>query len=96
MASVVVTIKIMPTSPDVDLDNLYNQACTNIRNFVDEKHKEDEIRKQLEPIGFGLQALKLVFVMDESLGDTEKLEQTVLSLEQVESVEVTDVRRAIG
>lgn len=96
MASVIVTLKIMPSSPEADLDKIYEQASEKIRAFVDDDHKDGEIRKQLEPIGFGLSALKLLFVMDESLGTTEKLEEDIKTLDSVESVEATDVRRAIG
>ena len=96
MASVVVTLKIMPKSPEVDLEKIYIEASKKIRDFIDEKHKNDEIRKEIEPIGFGLKALKLLFVMNESLGTTDKLEESIKQLEDVESVEAVDVRRAVG
>lgn len=96
MASVIVTLRIMPKGPDVNLDKVYDEACKHIRNFVDQKHKDGEIRKEIEPIGFGLKALKLLFVMDESLGSTEKLEESIKTLPDVESAEAIDVRRAIG
>lgn len=96
MASVIVTLKVMPTSPDSNLDTIYDAACVKVRDFVDEKHKDGEIRKQVEPIGFGLSALKMLFVMDENIGSTDKLEDSIRGLDGVESVETTDVRRAIG
>lgn len=96
MASVVVTLKIMPTGPEVDLDNIYNESIKQIKSFVDQKHKEGEIRKEIEPIGFGLKALKILFVMDESIGSTDKLEEKIKQVKDVESVETVDVRRAIG
>lgn len=96
MASVIVTLRIMPKGPEVDLDKVYDEACKHVRDFVDPKHKDGEIRKEIEPIGFGLKALKMLFVMDESLGSTEKLEEKIKTLPDVESVEATDVRRAIG
>jgi elongation factor 1-beta len=96
MASVIVTLKIMPKGPEVNLDKVYDEACKQIRDFIDEKHKTGEIRKEIEPIGFGLKALKLLFVMDESLGSTEKLEESIKTLPDVESAEAVDVRRAIG
>jgi translation elongation factor EF-1beta len=34
--------------------------------------------------------------MDESIGTTDKLEEKIKQLENVESVETTDVRRTIG
>jgi len=96
MAIVVVTLKIMPTGPDVDLDKVYEEACKFVREFVDEKHKDGEMKKEVEEIGFGLKALKLFFVMDESIGGTEALEEKIKALENVQSVETIDVRRAIG
>ena len=96
MAIVVVTIKIMPTGPDVDMNLLYDEAADLVRGFVDEKHKDGEIRKEIEEIGFGLKALRLLFVMDESIGSTEELENKIKDITNVESVETTDVRRAIG
>jgi elongation factor 1-beta len=96
MANVIVTLKIMPKGPEADLDKIYSEASKHIRDFVDPKHKEGEIRKEIEPIGFGLKALKLLFVMDESIGSTDKLEDKIKQLNDVESVEATDVRRAIG
>ena len=96
MASVVVTLRIMPKGPEVNLDKVYDEACKHVREFVDQKHKEGEIRKEIEPIGFGLKALKLLFVMDEALGTTDKLEDKIKALPDVESVEAIDVRRAVG
>jgi len=96
MASVIVTLKIMPKDPEVDLDKVYIEASKHIRDFVDQKHKDGEIRKEVEPIGFGLKALKVLFVMDEAIGTTDKLEEKIKTLPEVESVECTDVRRAIG
>jgi len=96
MANVIVTIKIMPTGPEVDLDKVYAEAAKKVQAFVDEKHRKDEVRKEIEPIGFGLKALKLLFVMDENTGSLDKLEETIKALKNVESVETTDVRRAIG
>ncbi len=96
MASVVVTIKIMPTGVDTDLDKLFTAVETKVRAFVDDKHKTGEVRKEIEPIGFGLKALKVTFVYDENLGGSDKLEEDIRKLTGVESAEAVDVRRAIG
>jgi elongation factor 1-beta len=93
MAKAVVTIKIMPESPDVDFDVVKTQATEKIDAFVGE---EGEKRFELEPIAFGLKALKIIFVMDEKIGSTDPLEQDLSSIEGVNSVDVIDVRRAIG
>ncbi|HLC32287.1 MAG TPA: elongation factor 1-beta [Candidatus Nanoarchaeia archaeon] len=96
MASVVVTLKVMPTAPETNLDEVFTHAEKCVRLFVDAKHKDGEVRKGIEPIGYGLKALKIVFVMDESLGTTDRLEENIKKVAGVESVEATDVRRAIG
>lgn len=96
MASVVVTLKIMPVSPETDLEEVFNQSKEQVLAFIDDKHKNGEIRKMIEPIGFGLKAVKILFVMDENLGATDRLEENIKKINGVESVETIDVRRAIG
>ena len=91
MAQVVVTLKVMPQSPDVNLKELEVGATREIKLFGAEVGKV-----QIEPIAFGLKAVKLIFVMDESIGSTEELENAIAAMQGVQSVEVTDVRRAIG
>ena len=91
MASVIVTLKIMPCEPGVDLSEIENKAKELISRFGGEVGKVE-----IEPIAFGLKALRLIFVMDEEIGSTEKLEEQIASLDTVESVSVVDVRRAVG
>ena len=91
MAQVVITFKIMPESPEVDLDVIVTKASKLIYTFGGEVG-----RVLKEPVGFGLVALKLIFVMDEGIGSTESVEAQISELKEVASVDVTDVRRAIG
>ncbi len=92
MANVVVTLRIMPQSTDVDLSKIEDEAKKEIVDFCSSK----EFKTSIEPIAFGLKALNIIFVMDESKGSTEALENKISQISGVESVEVTDVRRAIG
>ena len=92
MASVVVTLRIMPNSPSADLSKIEPQAKKEIVHFCNSK----EMRSNIEPIAFGLKALKIIFVMDESKGSPDALEEQLRSIEGVNSVETIDVRRAIG
>ena len=48
------------------------------------------------PVAFGISSLNLIFIMDESIGSTETLEKDISGIEGVNSVEVVDVRRAVG
>jgi elongation factor 1-beta len=91
MAQVIVTITIMPESPDTDLNHILQQVTKKVASFGGEVGRHEE-----EPIAFGLKALKVTFVMDESKGSTEALEQDIAHMPDVASAETTDVRRAVG
>jgi elongation factor 1-beta len=92
MAKAIVTIKIMPEGPSIDLGKISPEIEEKIISFAGEGDR----RKEIEPIAFGLNALKIIFVMDEKKGSTEPLENEISAIEGVQSVEVIDVRRAIG
>ena len=93
MAQTVVTIKIMPDGIDADMNAIQEAANTKINAFTGEN---GEKRITIEPVAFGLKALKIIFVMDEKLGSTEPLEHDLATIQGVGSVDVIDVRRAIG
>lgn len=92
MANVVITIKIMPESPEVDMADLQK----NILQKVKEHGAHGDTKVTIEPVAFGLKALVVIFVMDEKLGGTDKLEENICTIHGVESCQTTDVRRAIG
>jgi len=92
MTNIIITLKIMPDSPEVNLEELEKSAVDEIKAFCG----ETEVKKEIEPVAFGLKALKITFVMDEAKGSTEELEKKIGEIEGVSSVEVIDVRRAIG
>jgi elongation factor 1-beta len=92
MAKVVVTLNIMPESPEINLDKLREKSLEKITSFAG----ETETKITIEPIAFGLKALKIIFVMQEAQGSTEPLENDISSIKGVQSVEVIDVRRAMG
>ncbi|MBA3064414.1 elongation factor 1-beta [Candidatus Woesearchaeota archaeon] len=91
MADVVITLRIMPESPETDLKAIEDKARPFITEYGGEVGKVE-----IQPIAFGLKALNLIFVSNEDIGSTDRLEQNISSIEGVNSVEVTDVRRAIG
>jgi len=91
MATVVITMKIMPETVDVDLNKVEEQANSKIKDFGGEPGKTE-----IEPIAFGLKAVNIFFTMPEDIGSTDELEKNVSEIEGVQSVEVTDVRRAVG
>jgi elongation factor 1-beta len=92
MAIAIITLKIMPEDPDVDLDMVETEAKKKIAEFAG----EGDTKTEIEPIAFGLKALKIIFVTDEKKGGTDNLEVEIGKIPGVNSVEVIDVRRAIG
>ena len=91
MADVVITLKVMLSSTDVDISAVEKKITAKISDFGGKLWKVE-----VEPIAFGLNALKFMFLMDESKGGTEKLEDDIKNLDEVSSVNVDDVRRAVG
>ncbi|MBD3354995.1 elongation factor 1-beta [Candidatus Woesearchaeota archaeon] len=92
MANVVVTLKIMPGSPEEDLNKIEADAKKKIIDFAG----EGEVKSEKVPVAFGLKSLKIIFVMPEDKGSTEPIEDAVGDIKGVQSVEVSDVRRAVG
>lgn len=91
MAKVVVTLRIMPKDPSVDLEKIKKDAVSKIESLKGEVGKVE-----VQPVAFGLNAVMIYFVRDESLGGTSEIEKELSSIEGVDSVETTDVRRTIG
>ena len=91
MAEVLVKIKIMPESPEIDLDKVKEEI-----NGMVEKFDAKLMQSNIEPIAFGLKAMNITLLWKEDRGSTDELEKKILGITGVQSVEVTDVRRAIG
>ena len=78
MGTAVVTLRIMPESPETDLDAIQKAATKKISEFGGEVGKVE-----IEPIAFGLKAVKLIFVMDEKKGSTDELESKITAIDGV-------------
>jgi elongation factor 1-beta len=91
MTQVYVKLKIMPSSPDTNMEALKEACIQKIKEFGGNIHASEE-----QPIAFGLKALIITFAYDESKGITDPLEEDITKLEEVASAEAIDVRRAIG
>jgi elongation factor 1-beta len=92
MADVVITLRIMPDSPDIDLKKVEVEALKKIKVFSG----MDNHKVEIVPVAFGLKAVDILFVMSENKGSTDALEADISKIEGVNSAEVTDVRRTIG
>ncbi|MGB8220152.1 MAG: elongation factor 1-beta [Methanoregula sp.] len=83
MGGVAVIVRVMPESPEVDLEELKSALKQKLPGIQD---------IQEEPIGFGLKALKLVAVVNDAGGETDAIEgklNTIPGVERAEIVEVT-------
>ena len=91
MARVYVTIKIMPEDVEQDLDKISVEA----KNLIG-KAEGSVMEVKLEPVAFGVNSVNVTFTVDEAKGSTDVLEEAIAKIKGVMSVNVTDVRRAIG
>jgi len=91
MGSVILTLKLMPESPETDLPALTVDATKLIEEFGAEVGKVEEV-----PVAFGLKALMLTIIYNEDMGSTDSVEEKISALENVNSVDVTSVTRAMG
>ena len=82
MGDVACIIRVMPESPDIDLEAL--KAA--LKETVPEIH---EIQEQ--PIAFGLKALMVVAVVSDQGGQTDQLETKLSSVPGVERAEIVEV-----
>lgn len=80
MAQVAISLKVMPKSPKVDLEKLKEEIV----------HKVEVRDAKIEPVAFGLKALKILVIAPEK-GGTEQIEKTIRSIGGVGGVEVESV-----
>ena len=90
MAKMFITLKIMPDDQDTDLNSIKNEVIKIITDFGG-SFKEDS----LEPVAFGLKALKIMYLIDESKG-VDELCELLSAVNGIGNVEAVDMRRAVG
>jgi len=88
MARVIAVLKVLPADINIDLFQLKARIEESLPSGY-------RIRDHgIEPIAFGLKALKLIVEFpEETEGGTETLEQAIKSLSDVHEVEVETVHR---
>jgi len=90
MADVIIVLKIMPSSPEVDLSKIEESSKKEIENFGGRINNVEQ-----EPVAFGLKAIKITFLLNESKGSTDELEKNISDIEGVNSAEVVGITRAL-
>jgi len=90
MSVAAVKIKIMPDSPETDMMKIER----NVKSVL-EKDGVKNPKFEIQPIAFGLKALVIMFGWPEEK-PLEGLEEKLGRIKEVSSVQVIDIRRAIG
>jgi elongation factor 1-beta len=82
MGSVAVIVRVMPESPEINLEELKKALKAKLPGI-------QEIQE--EPIGFGLKALKLAAIVNDAGGETDAIEQSLNQIAGVERAEIIEV-----
>ncbi|CAD7768161.1 Elongation factor 1-beta [Candidatus Methanoperedenaceae archaeon GB37] len=89
MGEVVATIRVMPESTETDLEVLKREISevmpvgVRLSGFAE------------EPVAFGLKALIVTVVLGDLEGGTDPVESAIAGVKGVESLQVTEVGRAL-
>ena len=91
MGIALIKIKLMPESPETNLEDIKEKARKAI-----EENKGSKVSFEEEPLAFGLKAIIAGFEQDEEQGELEPIENSLNNIQEIGSVEVVDMRRALG
>ncbi|MEK6849758.1 MAG: elongation factor 1-beta [Nanoarchaeota archaeon] len=89
-AYVVLTYRVMPTSPELDIAKLQKDLHTLLA-----KESKGEPKFEVKPFAFGLKAVEVTFMMEESKG-CDAIEAEMKKVHGVENLEVVRLDRALG
>ncbi|MFC6953067.1 elongation factor 1-beta [Halorubellus litoreus] len=87
MGKVAAKIKVMPQSPEIDLDDLQDR----LEDSLPEGAKINGVER--DDVAFGLVALLPTVIVPDDAGGTEAVEEGFIDVEGVESVSVESVGR---
>lgn len=90
MATVIFLIKIMPDSPEANLEAIKTEARKRL-----EKLSATALTFEEKPIAFGLKAIMAQFMMPEEKG-SDSVENELSTIKAVSSVTIEEYRRAMG
>ena len=87
MARLVARIKILPAEAETDFDVLIDSLKNNIPEGMELKAHAKE------PLAFGLNALIGDFLLDDSEGEMEKLEESIKKVDGAGEIQVITISR---
>ena len=92
MAKAIITFKLMPESPDVDLEAVKAKAL----EIAQEAGSIGQMQTKIEPIAFGLNAVLILAIYDVEGADFDGIAQKMSEIEGVQNAEVAKMDLALG
>ena len=90
MGKVIVTAQIMPSSPETNMEKL-NEEVKKIINT----NRGEYVKAEIRPIAFGLKALIVYFLVEDTGGIMGNIEKKIYSIDNIQGYEVSNVQRAL-
>jgi elongation factor 1-beta len=87
MARLIARIRILPEDADSNLETVIESLKEGIPQGMEMKGHA------MEPIAFGLNAVIADFLLDDSEGQMDKLEESIKAVQGVGEIEVTNISR---
>ena len=92
MARAVITFKLMPESPEVDLEPIKRKA----EQIAQDAGSIGEMQVKEEPIAFGLKAVLVLAMYEVEGADFDAIAARMKDIEHVQSAEVAKMDLALG
>ncbi len=83
MGKIGVILKLMPESPDTDLEKIKKE----VKKLIDVSDMDEE------KVAFGLKAVMVSTVVKDDEGGTDEVEERLKGIEGIQSVDVEDVQK---
>ena len=92
MAKAIITFKIMPESPEIDLEPIKEEA----QKIAKENKSIGEMQVKEEPVAFGLKAVIVMAMYEVEGGDFEGIAAKMKEIANVHSAEIANMDLALG
>ncbi|MGB0653081.1 MAG: elongation factor 1-beta [Thermoplasmatota archaeon] len=89
MGEVLLIYRVMPESPEVDLEQLRTDIKAAMPDVAEVKGFEEK------PFAFGLKALETTIVVADDEGNNDKVEEALMGVANVQGAELLDMGRVI-
>ncbi|MDP3699041.1 MAG: elongation factor 1-beta [Nanoarchaeota archaeon] len=92
MAKAIITFKLMPESPDVDLEAIKTKAL----EIAERAGAIGQMQSKIEPIAFGLKAVLILAMYEVEGADFDAIAEKMAAIKGVQSAEVAKMDLALG